>query len=134
MQRMCGSMSAAFNSKYKESGSLFQGSYKSRTVDDDLYLRYLFFYIHVKNVMELYPGGLTNAIKQFNHAWEWALQYPYTSFRNYAANEPSPILDIDLLKGMFPHSNTMKKEVREMLVTHMSHHDEKYSALALEPW
>ena len=75
MQRLCGSMSSHFNAKYKEHGSIFQGAYKSRTVSEDSHLRYLVFYIQVKNVLESFPGGLERAINNFDEAWEWALHY-----------------------------------------------------------
>src|SRR3989344_2655516 len=97
MQRLCGSMSAASNSKYSETGSIFQGSYRCKTVDDDSYLRYLTFYIQVKNVFDMYPGGLAKAISNFEKAWEWALQYPYSSLRTYALDIESPIIEKELL-------------------------------------
>ena len=52
MQQLCGSMSANFNAKYKEKGSLFQGAYKGIVVDTDAYLRQLIPYIMVKNVLK----------------------------------------------------------------------------------
>src|SRR3989344_1803889 len=93
MQRLCGSMSMAFNTKYSEKGSLFQGSYKSRTVDTDEYFSYLAFYIQVKNVLELYPGGLTGAMRNFDDAWQWASQYPFSSFSSYVTDAISLITD-----------------------------------------
>ena len=50
LQKLCGSMSMSFNSKYKERGSIFQGAYKSKTVGEDRYLRWLASYIMVKNI------------------------------------------------------------------------------------
>ncbi|MEK6733829.1 MAG: transposase, partial [Pseudomonadota bacterium] len=45
MQRICGSMSLAYNYKYKEKGSLFQGSYKGKTITKESHFLYLPFYI-----------------------------------------------------------------------------------------
>jgi putative transposase len=133
MQRLCGSMSMTFNAKYTERGSLFQGSYKSRTVDSDRYIRYLAYYIQVKNVLELYPGGLSQAIRHFDDAWSWALQYPFSSFSSYAAKQSSPLIDTDRFFEILD-ARLSKKEAREILSLHMQHKDEKYSGLALEPW
>ena len=133
MQRLCGSMSVAFNAKYAETGSLFQSSYKSRTVDGDAYLRYLAFYIQVKNVLELYPGGLKMAVKNFDDAWEWALAYPFSSLPAYAANKQSPIADMKLFSEMFPDKKAFKEEAREMILLNMHQHEE-YADLILEPW
>ena len=134
MQRLCGSMSMTFNAKYNERGSLFQGSYKSKTVDDDTYLRYLAYYIQVKNVLELYPGGLRTAVQNFDDAWEWALRYPFSSLSAYAANTASPIVDTNRFLEIFPDAGLSKDEALEMLLLHMESHDEKYDNLALEPW
>jgi len=133
MQRLCGSMSMAFNAKYAERGSLFQGSYKSRTVDSDRYVRYLAYYIQVKNVLELYPGGLSQAIRYFDDSWAWALQYPFSSFSSYATENDSPIINKERFFEILD-AHLSKKEAREMLHLHMQHNDEKYSELALESW
>lgn len=134
MQRLCGSMSASFNAKYSETGSIFQGSYKSKTVDDDVYLRYLTFYIQVKNVFDMYPGGLKRAVDDFEKAWEWALQYPHSSLSAYVLDTESPIIEKEFLLSLYPDQKEFKKEAHEMLMAHMQHHDEKYSPFMLEPW
>lgn len=134
MQRVCGSMSMAFNAKYDERGSLFQGSYKSRTVEDNRHMQYLAYYIQVKNILELYPGGLTRALRNFDDAWSWALQYRFSSLASYVTGANSPIIDKKRFSNIFPYAQLSKREAREMLTLHMQHHDEKYSSLDLEPW
>src|SRR3989344_7782727 len=57
MKKLCESMSKHFNAKYKKRGSIFQGSYKAKTIDSDTYLRYVISYIMVKNSFEVYPDG-----------------------------------------------------------------------------
>ncbi|MCX6786590.1 MAG: transposase [Candidatus Kaiserbacteria bacterium] len=134
MQRLCGSMSAAFNAKYSETGSIFQGSYKSKTVDDDSYLRYLAFYIQVKNVFDMYPGGLGKTVNDFEKAWKWALRYSHSSISTYALGIDSPIIEKEFLLELYPDRKTFKKEAREMLMLHLQHHDDKYSHLLLESY
>ena len=136
MQRICGSMSAHANAKYHERGSLFQGAYRSRTVSEDSHFRYLAFYIQVKNVLELYPGGLKRALEQFDEAWEWAIQYKYSSLSTFVARTDSPITESELLRELYPDIKSFKKEAYELLVAHIEHHtgDESLAALALEPW
>jgi hypothetical protein len=136
MQRLCGSMTAASNAKYNETGSLFQGAYKSKTVDEDVYVRYLAFYIQVKNVLEQRPGGLKRAIAEFGRAWEWALSFPYSSLSAYMHGNLSPttaIIEGDLLSEMFPDQEAFKREALEILLTHAQHHEENTPYL-LEPW
>ena len=134
MQRLCGSMSMAANAKYSEKGSLFQGSYKSRTVDTDEYLSYLSFYIQVKNVLEMYPGGLLQAMRNFDDAWLWASKYPFSSFAAYMTDATSPIIEKVRFLELSPNAQLKKSDCREMLASHMQHHNEKYSDLCLESW
>ena len=123
-----------FNAKYNERGSLFQGSYKSKTVDDDNYLRYLAYYIQVKNVLELYPGGLQAAVQNFDDAWEWALRYPFSSISSYANNEHCPIIDKERFLDVYSEALLSKAEALEMILLNMQSHGEKYAEFALEPW
>jgi hypothetical protein len=91
MQRLCGSMSAHFNAKYHERGTIFQGSYRSRTISEDSHLRYLVFYIQVKNVFELYTGGLAQALKHFDEAWSGRAVSVFKLV--FIAREDSPIIE-----------------------------------------
>ncbi|MFZ1075359.1 MAG: transposase [Minisyncoccia bacterium] len=136
MQRFCGSMSSYFNVKYREKGGLFQGSYHARTVTEDEHYRYLAFYILVKNVLEMYPGGLRAAQANFDDAWEWAKWYPYSSLRDSVATDPSPIIDDPdgLIKGIIGTGDAYKQEARELFDFHMASRGEEFKALMLEPW
>lgn len=136
MQRFCGSMSTYFNIKYGEKGSLFQGSYHSRTVSDDEHLKYLAFYVLVKNVLDMYPGGLHAAQDNFDDAWEWAKHYSYSSLQNVISSEPSPILDDEeqLISSLIGPGDTYKQEARELLDFHMSSRGEGFTDIMLESW
>jgi REP element-mobilizing transposase RayT len=136
IQRVCGSMTAHFNAKYNERGSIFQGAYRSPTISEDMHLRYLVFYIQVKNVLELYPGGLKRALKQFDNAWQWAARYKFSSLPTYLARTDSPITESDMIRALHADTNAFKKEARELLSGHIEHHasDTSLAALAIEPW
>lgn len=136
MQRLCGSMSAHFNAKYEERGTIFQGSYRSRTISEDTHLRYLVFYIQVKNVLELYPGGLAKALQHFDEAWEWALRYRFSSLYSYVAGEDSPITEAELIRALHSNTDAFKNEARELLTGHMKYYtdDDSLLEIALEPW
>lgn len=104
MQSVCGSMSRYFNEKYSERGSIFQGAYRSRTVETDRHLRYVVPYIVVKNVFELYPGGYVTAAKNFNEAWKWAVDtYPFSSLKEYAGENSiyAAVVEKDILAEIF---------------------------------
>ena len=120
MQRLCGSMSRHFNEKYSEKGSLFQGAYRSRTVDTDEYLRWAIAYILVKNVFELYPGGFKKAVREFEKAWKWGTEvYQFSSLRDYAQGKPSPIIDASFMKEIFTGPGDFKSCARDMITSRL---------------
>ncbi|MDO8551977.1 MAG: transposase [bacterium] len=119
MQRLCGSMSRHFNEKYQEHGSIFQGAYRSRTITTDRYLRWVVAYILVKNVFELYPGGFSKALKEFEKAWEWGVgTYKYSSLSDYAIGKTTPILKKDLTE-MFKGPADFKMCARDMVTSRL---------------
>lgn len=136
MQRLGGSMSMCFNLKYKEKGSIFQSAYHSRTVESDSHLNYLVFYILVKNVLEMYPGGLRAALANFDDAWEWAVQYPFSSLPSIISGESSPIIDdVDgMTSGVIGAGDAFKEEARGLLEVHMASRGEDFKDLMLEQW
>ncbi len=133
MQRLCGSMSATFNKKYEETGSIFQGAFKGKTIDSDEYLRYVLAYIAVKNVLELHPRGLEAAVVDFDNAWEWAASYPFSSFRTVAHGDRSPIIDHEALADLGLPGSAFRRDSYDMLVGHMHAHAD-LTPLFLEDW
>jgi REP element-mobilizing transposase RayT len=101
MQKLGTGMAKTYNEKYNERGSLFQGAYHSKTINEDMYLRYVSVYIQVKNAFDMFPGGQNAAKKDFDIAYEWAIKYPYCSLSDYAGVRKSSILDTDLLGELF---------------------------------
>lgn len=117
MQKLCGSMSMNFNVKYGEKGSIFQGAYKGKTLDDDFYLRHIAPYVMVKNVFELYPGGYERAVREFDRAWRWAVdEYKFSSLADYATDRLSPIVEKDLLGDFFESSESFRAHAKEMIL------------------
>jgi REP element-mobilizing transposase RayT len=118
MQRVCGSMSTHFNAKYEEKGSLFQGAYKGRTVSDDSYLRQVIPYIVVKNVFELYQGGLERAVGEFQNAWEWGVRhYTYSNLPELGGVRDWPVTERGIVQELFPSPDALKRQAKEMLLS-----------------
>jgi hypothetical protein len=136
MQRVGGSLSLCFNLKYKEKGSLFQSAYHARAVNETPHLDYLAFYILVKNVLEMYPGGLSAALTNFDDAWKWASQYQYSSFKDHISGTASPLVDdLDgLIVGLLGKGDSSKQEMKELLALYMSSRGEDFKDISLEPW
>lgn len=136
MQRLGGSLSTCFNRKYKEKGSLFQGGYKGKTVDTDRYLSYVAFYVLVKNVLDVYPGGLSAARQDFDDAWEWAKRYPYSNLRSLLSGDHSPVLHDPegLLTVLIGAEDAYKQEARELLELNFASREKGLNDLMLEHW
>jgi len=136
MQRLGGSMSLCSNLKYKEQGSIFQSAYHARVVERDAHLNYLAFYILIKNVLEMYPGGLKAALASFDDAWEWAVRYPFSSLPGVISGKPTPITgDVDeLIAEIIGRGDSFKKEAVELLNMHLVSRGEDFKEVMLEPW
>ena len=115
MQKVGQSMTNHHNEKYGEHGSIFQGSYRSRTIETDRYLQYASAYIMVKNVFELYPNkGLAGAVKNFERAWKWGSAYPFSSLSHYAGAR-MPVIDRNVLEEAFPTAHAYKMFARDVI-------------------
>ncbi len=125
MQKLFRSMTGNFNEKYGERGSIFQGPYKSRTVDTDEYLRYVVPYVMVKNAFEMYPSGREKALEDFDEAWEWAAQYPYTSLSHYMRETVSHIIPTpNVIHELFPTQKDFRQASLDMLEAYMEKRDD----------
>jgi REP element-mobilizing transposase RayT len=116
IQKLSQSMTNFHNDKYHEKGSIFQGPYRSRTILDDTYMRYVLAYILVKNVFELFPGGgMSQAKVHFEEAWAWARNYNFSSFGDFVNNKSRPITDTKSLEDFFKTSQEFKVFSRDVI-------------------
>ncbi|MEX2514738.1 MAG: hypothetical protein WD335_01240 [Candidatus Paceibacterota bacterium] len=109
------SMSQAYNEKQDTSGSIFQGPPKKKFVEDDAYLKFLYVYVNVKNPFERYQGGIRKAIENFDDAWEFALEYDFSSLPDCAGDRASPIVSLDIFRDAFSSSAEFKEFAREQM-------------------
>lgn len=116
MRKLGTGMTNYYNTKYKQSGRLFQGAYRAKRIDEDIYFQYVSVYIQVKNAFECYPGGFRKAMQEFDKAYEWAMTHPYCSLGDYAGNRSSPIIDKDLLGRMFATPASYRDFTRQCLI------------------
>ena len=119
MHKVTMAYSKFINEKYEESGSLFQGPFKSRLVEDDADFRNLAVYVMVKNPFELYPGGLRRAIENFDDAYERMSQDPFNSLGTYTSATISPIITKDLLGELFETPDSFKEFSRDAMTNRL---------------
>lgn len=92
MQRLGNSYAKYFNTKYKESGHLFQGSFKSVHITDNNQLLYTTAYIHLN----------PRTIKKWQNKEE---NYPWSSFQDYVKkNRWNRLLANEIITEQFEKS------------------------------
>ena len=101
MKRLGIGMAKKYNERYKERGSLFQGAYRSKTISDDRYFRYVSAYVQLKNALDMYPKGHKNVREDFDHAYNWACSYPYSSLGDYAGTFDRQIVEKTFHSSLF---------------------------------
>ncbi len=115
MQKLGIGFTNYFNLKYQEVGKVFQGGYKAKLVNEEMYLKYLCVYIQVINVLELFPGGLKMALKNLKDAMKFVDDYPFSSHPDYAGLRNPLIIDKDVLGEFFPRSEDYRKFVYDSI-------------------
>lgn len=87
----------------------------------------------VKNVFELYPGGYERAVSEFDTAWEWAVEtYRFSSLADYAAGRNSPIIDKDVLGGLFPSPSDFREYAKQAVLSRTTESLDEFRRLVLE--
>jgi len=117
MNKLCTSYSMYFNKKYKRKGTLFEGSYRARYVQNDEYLKYLFSYIHLNPVKLLQPDWKEKGIKDAAKAYEYAKAFKYSSLLDYqqTPRRESLILHKESFPDYFPSTAIQKDELLQWL-------------------
>ena len=87
LKKVATAYSMYFNKKYERSGSLFQGAFKSRHVDNEPYLNWLFAYIHLNPVKIIEPMWRESGISNVKNAREFMEKYRYSSYHDYFVGE-----------------------------------------------
>ncbi len=111
------------NAKYGESGRIFQGSYKARVISSEEYLQYVDAYIQVLNPFELFEGGIAGAVKNFDKAFQFALDYPFCSLGESFGIRNFSILDREDLNQKFPNIKVYKEFAQDALFCRRQNED-----------
>lgn len=83
MRKVSTAYAMYFNKKYKRTGSLFEGKFKSKHISEDNYFNYLFAYIHLNPVKLIQKDWKEKGIKDQKKAHEFLLGYKYSSFQDF---------------------------------------------------
>ena len=83
MKKVQTGYSMYFNKKYERSGCLFEGPFKAEHAMDDIYLRYLFSYIHLNPVKLIDSRWKIDGPKDIKMTEKYIDSYSYSSFVDY---------------------------------------------------
>lgn len=111
MQKVCTGYVMYYNQKYKRSGSLFEGKFKSQYANNDKYLKYLFAYIHLNPVKIIDKKWKEKGIKNIQKTLDFLGTYEYSSYLDYA-NEDKRSLSVILNRKSFPDYFPSRKEFK----------------------
>lgn len=109
MRKILTGYSMYFNIKHERTGQLFESSFKTQHVIDDIHLKHLFTYIHLNPKKILLPHG--NFDEEI--LLEKLASYPYSSFNDYMGVKRDEGQLIH--KSEFPTYYSTKKEFAESL-------------------
>lgn len=117
MQKLLTAYSMYFNTKYKRTGSLYEGPFRATHVSEDRYLKYLFAYIHLNPVKIIDPEWKENGISNRAVAKEYLAEYTYSSYPEYmgTVRKEWKILNRVAFPGYFADSQDFQGFVDEWL-------------------
>ena len=121
MSKLLTAYSSYFNKKYERTGALFSSEFKSEHANSDVYLRYLFAYIHLNPVKLVDPDWRerqtdTEVVKSF------LKRYWYSSFLDYIddGREERLILNEQVFPTYFTDSSDFLTQMYDWLSTDFS--------------
>ncbi|MCX6752280.1 MAG: transposase [Candidatus Nomurabacteria bacterium] len=117
MQKLTTAYAMYYNKKYKRTGGLFEGKFKSEHAKDDRHLKYLFSYIHLNPIKLIQKDWKEVGIKNKKETLEYLQNYKYSSYLDYLGIKriQNKILDIKSFPEYFSDSKSFQREIFEWL-------------------
>jgi len=116
MRRLSIGYANYFNQKYKRSGTLFEGRYKSILINQDRHFNYLPYYIHLNPLDLVMPEWRSGKIQNYQKAIQFLKNYRWSSHLDYLGNKNFPsVTQRELLLEMSGGSNNYSKGIENWL-------------------
>jgi len=117
MQKFSTAYVMYINTKYKRTGSLFEGKFKSQYLNTDKYLKYIFSYIHLNPLKLINKNWRTSIIKDNSKLEKYLSTYKYSSYSEYIEENriQSKILCKQVFPNYFPNGNQFKNEIKDWI-------------------
>ncbi|KKR23302.1 MAG: Transposase [Candidatus Daviesbacteria bacterium GW2011_GWB1_39_5] len=114
MRKLMTGYSMYFNKKYKRTGKLYEGVFKSIHANKDTYLKYLYSYMHLNPAKLIDSKWKEKRNKTVTELLEYVFKYPYSSLKEYES-EKFKILNPAVFPVYFKNPIDHKKELFEWL-------------------
>jgi len=111
IQKLSTGYTMYFNIKYHKRGSLFEGRFRAKHLDDDSYLKYIFSYIHLNPVKMIDKNWKENGLKNLPKTQKFLEEYKFSSYPDYLYD--NRLIGKILNKEAFPMYFSDKKEIKE---------------------
>lgn len=112
MKKLCTGYSMYFNKRYNRTGTLLESRFKAKWVDNDMYLKYLYAYIHLNPLKLRKREDLDEEITE-QEILEFLQSYSYSSLPDYL--QVSRLENIIIDSKPFPeYFETVADQVKEL--------------------
>jgi len=117
MRKVLTAYSSYFNKKYKRTGGLFEGKFKSVHINKDNQAKYLFSYIHLNPVKLIDKNWKEEGVKDKNKTLEFLLKYKWSSYLDFKGikRRQNKILNLEDFPKYFNNINDFDSEILEWL-------------------
>lgn len=122
MGKLLTAYSMYFNKKYERHGTLFEGPFQAKHVDDDNHLKYIFSYIHLNPIKIIDPNWKDKGISDYGKSKIYLGKYAYSSYIDYLG-VTSREEELVLNKESFPEYFENQKEFEESVDTWLLYKD-----------
>ena len=114
MQKLGTGYTMYFNTRYKRSGALFQGTFKSRHIDPEAYLLHIATYIHL-NPVGISPESFR--VQNGKDTYEHVQRYPWSSYTAFIGESPFDVLlNKKLITELYPEPKEYKRWIKEWVM------------------
>jgi putative transposase len=104
-----------FNNKYERTGALFEGRFKAQNANEDVYLKYLYAYIHLNPVKLIQSNWKEAGVLNVEKTKKYLQAYRYSSYMDYVGNnrKESQILDASKFPEYFQSPEEFEMNIFE---------------------
>ena len=117
MQKVSTAYVMYYNKKYKRKGGLFEGKFKAQYLNRDVYLKYIFSYIHLNPIKLIDKAWKERGIRNKKDAINYLNNYKYSTYLDYMGEYriQNKILNKKAFPNYFPKQKDFSAEILEWI-------------------